>query len=155
QNHAAEAAKLPGDAQIQLRISEQNPLVTKSNGWGRVDIYVDFLPWDQNAKPLDKKIYTVVGGELITDFGPIQKTARFESWDFVPWKDASQPPRWGHSLTHGEVILPDNSFSISPNDMTCDNYFEIERFGSNSVLLRMDRSRGHRLTWFKLGRLQI
>lgn len=153
-SHDLEVAKIPHDATVRLSIPQDRPLATRSNGWARIDIYSVFQPLDKAFKPLSKDIYAVLGGDLVTDLGDVKKTASFGSWDFVQWDDSSPYPYWSHSLTSGEVILP-NKTLLRPNDLVSNNFYAVEKFGPQFILITIDPSKGHRLTWLKIGRLQI
>lgn len=149
--HDAELAQLPKDADFQMYIPKDEPLATKSTGWGKVGASFEFLP-------IEKKSYEVLGGTLVSKVGAIEKKAKWGDWDFVyesARKEQIPRPHWGYCLTSGEVLLPRTVFLSPPSDAYVENSFEIESFGDSYVLLHLDPAKAHRLCFLQAGRLQL
>jgi hypothetical protein len=146
--HEADVAQISKDAELELFIPKDDPLASKSVGWGKVGTAFNFIP-------TEKKSYVVSGGALVSKIGAIEKKAKWGDWDFV--QDAAHPQHvsWGHSLTSGEVLLPRAIFVSIPTDAVVQNSFEIEAFGDTYVLIRLDPAKGHRLCFLQVGRLQL
>jgi hypothetical protein len=143
QNDAA-AAQIPQGATISFFIPENEPLDTKSNGWGGISSTGEFVP-------TDKKSYTVKGGALEATIGPIVKKAHWGDWGFVYADEAhSQKVGWGNSLTSGDLLLPKKVFLDPPADRFVQNSYEVEPFGNDYVVIHLDPAKGHRLCFMKV-----
>lgn len=148
--HDAAASSIPKDAAVSYRIPEEDPLDAKSEGgWGGIDA-------DGNFVPTDKKSYVVKSGTLISSLGSIQKSAKFGDWDIV-YADPERTKRfgWGHCLTSGEILMPRDAFTDPPADLFVKNSFEVETFGDDFVLIRLDPAKKHKLCFMKSGRADL
>jgi hypothetical protein len=141
--HAAEVGRIPQGAKYSLYIPEETPLKTHSEAPGGIDSYLNFVP-------TVKKSLVVDGGTLVSELGPVRKTAKWGDWAEV-WKDSSRSVRvgWGYCVTSGEIMLPRSVFEAPPPDKFVQNAFEIEPFGDGNVLIRLDPAKGHRLCFFE------
>jgi hypothetical protein len=146
--HETEVAQIPKDAQFDLFIPKAEALAAKSLGWGWVDSSFNFTP-------AEKKSYSVLGGALVSRIGRFEKKAKWGGWDFVDDAAGTEHRGWGYSLTSGEILLPRSAFDSPPTNTSVKNSFEIEAFGDNYVLIRLDLAKGHRLCFLKVGRLQL
>ncbi len=146
--HEAEVAQIPKDAQFDLFIPKPEALTAKSLAWGWVDSSFNFTP-------AEKKSFSVLGGALVSRIGPLEKKANWGGWDFIDDAAGTEHRGWGYSLTSGEILLPRSTFDSPPTNTSVKNSFEIEAFGDNYILIRLDPAKGHRLCFLKVGRLQL
>ena len=136
-------AKIPPGTKLSLSIPETKPIKTHSEAPGGIDSELNFIP-------TAKKSLVVDGGALVSQLGPVTKTAQWGDWDEV-WSDPLHKTRfgWGYCVTAGKVILPKDAFEHTPSDRYAQNALEIEAFGDQYVLVRVDSTRHHRLCWLE------
>jgi hypothetical protein len=144
----ADLAQIPKDSDFEILIPKEDPLNSKSVGWGKINSLYNFIPTDE-------KSYVVLGGSLVTRIGSFEKKAKWGSWDFVYDATDKEKTAWGPDLTSGEILLPRSAFLSSPADASVENSFEIEASGSYYVLLRLDPTKHHHLCFLNVGRFQI
>ena len=139
--HAAELATIPAGAALALTIPKDHPISTHSEAPGGIDSQLNFVP-------TVKKSLIVDGGSLISQLGPVKKTAQWGDWGVV-WSDAQHNSRagWGYCLTAGDLILPRPAFEHPPGDRFAQNFFTIEPYGDHYVLLHFNPARGQRVCW--------
>lgn len=141
--HAAEVATIPPGAKLALFVPATRPIRTHSDALGGIDSDLNFIPTGKNSLVVD-------GGALVSQLGPITKTAEWGGWDEF-WSDAAHKSRfgWGYCVTAGEVVFSRKVFEHPPSNRYARNAFDIEAFGDQYVLVRVDSAKFQHLCWLE------
>lgn len=138
EKHNREASTLPADAELYCGYPSDDPLSVKGG--------VEVLGPDGQFWPVEDRPGTI-SGSFITQIGDIEKRAKCTGIAFI-YKNVTKEAKtaWGWYLTEGELLLPFSFFEEEPPDNSyVENKYELEAFGKNHILIRIDPQKNHRV----------